>query len=140
MVRTEAIVTQLVFEHSLRIRVKAETSSESSSSGSTTAVGTPETASLAESTANTEQSEATATAAPAANGAEPQSPADGKDKKGKKAQTLTAEGVKPESKSSTGNLTGKLNNLVTTDLQNVTYGRDFMLICTLPAYFTSSNL
>ena len=34
-----------------------------------------------------------------------------------------------ESHSSTDNLVGKLNNLVTTDLNNIVEGRDFMLIC-----------
>lgn len=63
-----------------------------------------------------------------ADGTQSQSTSNGKGKKDKSAQTLTAEGVKKESKSSTGNLTGKLNNLVTTDLQNIVDGRDFMLI------------
>ena len=106
--------------------MKAETASEGSGSGSTTAVATPETASIAESAADTEHSEEASTA----NGTQSQVSGNGKGKKDKRAQTLTAEGVKPESKSSTTNLSGKLNNLVTTDLQNIIDGRDFMLIGT----------
>ena len=73
--RLESILTSLVFEQMLRIRVKAETRS---------------------------------------NGANAESPAGG--------QPNTGTATKTE------NLHGKLNNLVSSDLANVTGGRDFLLV------------
>jgi hypothetical protein len=40
LVRCEALITQLVFEHALRIRVKAETAEKTSSSGTSTPADT----------------------------------------------------------------------------------------------------
>ncbi|KAJ7768239.1 multidrug resistance-associated ABC transporter [Mycena metata] len=67
IVRLEAILTQLIFEHALRIRFKSEKSAE------------------------------------------------------------TTKGAAPTSRADQ-NLVGKLNNLVTSDLQNITEGKDFMLL------------
>ncbi|KAJ7041082.1 P-loop containing nucleoside triphosphate hydrolase protein [Mycena alexandri] len=67
LVRLEAIITQLIFEHALRIRFKSEKSEE------------------------------------------------------------TVKGAAPTSRAGR-NLVGKLNNLVTSDLQNITEGKDFMLL------------
>jgi hypothetical protein len=67
LVRVEAIITQLIFEHALRIRFKSETSADPS-----------------------------------------------------KDATLSSRAGQ--------NLVGKLNNLVTSDLQSITEGKDFMLL------------
>ncbi|KAF7377593.1 p-loop containing nucleoside triphosphate hydrolase protein [Mycena sanguinolenta] len=67
LVRLEAIITQLIFEHALRIRFKSETSMDINQSSGSTARGSR-------------------------------------------------------------NLVGKLNNLVTSDLQNITDAKDFMLL------------
>ncbi|KAF7965838.1 hypothetical protein HWV62_41236 [Athelia sp. TMB] len=93
LVRTEGIITQLVFEHALRVRMKTE-----SDHGGTTAVPTPDTASLA----GTDGPE-TAKSAPASGNTSPES------------QT-----------SSDGELTGKITTLVTADLGNITDARNFL--------------
>ncbi|KAJ3718421.1 hypothetical protein C8R42DRAFT_723772 [Lentinula raphanica] len=114
LVRTQAIITQLVFEHSLRIRVKAETAdspgdSKTSSSPETL---TPETSSIHEGTVDgsdtlhsvspTEEGETATVHSSSAS----VSSANGKDqKKTKKTQdddTPTSD---------TNNLVGKINNL-----------------------------
>lgn len=142
MIRAQGMVTQLVFEHSLRIRVKAETSSEDGGHGSaSTLVGTPETESVAESTADTGQtvvSEGTAVGGNSNdNGAETprQTSGNGGKKNGKSAQSPSAaKDIKKAgtttttATSSKGNFIGKLNNLVTTDLQNIVGARDFQVV------------
>ncbi|KAI0068112.1 P-loop containing nucleoside triphosphate hydrolase protein [Artomyces pyxidatus] len=73
LIRVEAIITQLVLEHSLRMRMKAETNEDKTTDSPNGAAGKP----------------------PAAKG---------------------------------GNTLGKINNLVTTDLSNLTDGRDILLL------------
>lgn len=90
LVRVEAILTQLVFEHSLRIRLKAETSGSGASSKD-------EIASAASDLSQTTPKEA-----------------------------------------ESDNLIGKINNLVTIDIENITEARDFILICPLFISFRSS--
>ncbi|KAH9951515.1 hypothetical protein B0H21DRAFT_775731 [Amylocystis lapponica] len=112
----EAIVTQLVFDHALRMRVKAETS-EGPASGATTAVATPETASLCEPTAAEEHQDGL------------------RDSDGvtldPHAETGTA-GGKQTPKSSDddkgSNLIGRLNNLITSDMDNISGARDFLYL------------
>jgi hypothetical protein len=84
MIRTEAIITQLVFEHSLRIRMKVD---------SDVFVGIPE---------------------PSAGLA-----SNGDQRKNKGWSSNKAE-------STSHNVMGKINNLVTTDLGNITDARDFL--------------
>ncbi|KAI0248983.1 hypothetical protein BJV78DRAFT_1276336 [Lactifluus subvellereus] len=117
IVRVSAIVTQLVFEHALRIRVKAETSSSTRTTPMTTPEGrseatTPDTASIAD-----------------VNESEPSTPSSSI--KGKQREEYPA----PPSNDSDGeepgkssNLVGKMNNLVSTDLENLVDGRDFLLL------------
>ena len=93
LVRTEGIITQLVFEHALRVRMKA-----GSDHGGTTAVPTPDTASLA----GTDRPE-TAKSAPADGNA-----------------SLEAQGSPDEE------LTGRITTLVTADLGNITDARNFL--------------
>ncbi|KAF8957025.1 multidrug resistance-associated ABC transporter [Flammula alnicola] len=112
---TEVLVTQLVFEHSLRIRLKAETSNDSNYQPITTA-----TPSRAESPASTltvrepSTSSSTSTLKDAGKG---------------KAKAEALEPPKQgQKKVSDGNLIGKINNLVTTDLNNIVGARDFLLV------------
>ncbi|KAF9013108.1 multidrug resistance-associated ABC transporter [Cyathus striatus] len=84
-VQAESLITQLVFEHSLRIRVKPETSGSELAADSASSSGT---------------STPVADAAPAA----------------------------PKKKSSSDNMIGKLNNLVTSDLSSISGARDFLLV------------
>jgi hypothetical protein len=130
LVQIQGIITQLVFDHALKIRIKAE--STSSATPVSSVATTPDTASLAES----------ASMSPSdvhGNGDETETETE--------TQTAVSEGtVTPKGKSASsvagesattkvsdeapkaGNLVGKLNNLVTTDLNNIVDGRDFLFI------------
>lgn len=95
----EAIIPQLVFDHALRIRVKAEVSPTLSA-------------------VPTADGEATTITETARNNHGPA-----------EAALRHAEGpTDPNSESHSTNLLGKLNNLVTTDLKNITAATDFLLI------------
>jgi len=120
LVRVESILTELVFEHSLRIRMKEE------ASGSTPA-STPvpsETATVVDSDEEPDSPGDSTTAA----GSDPSTATTKSGAKGKKplppsrsvsvASTSTPVPKKEESKES--NLVGKINNLATSDLNNVT--------------------
>lgn len=154
-------MTSLVFDHALRIRLKAETSKKKSgeTSGAASPAGTdtqgattPDNVSegggdddeTVHSRTTTSASTATAatgaTATSSATVVAPQTPAKGKDDK--KTDAKDEEKDKKEDKSGS-NLVGKLNNLVTSDLENITDGRDFLFtgkhlvanvqeICALP--------
>ncbi|KAH9056241.1 hypothetical protein EDB87DRAFT_1676120 [Lactarius vividus] len=96
LVRVTAIVTQLVFEHALRIRVKAETSSSSEAMlAATPEVGseatTPDSGSVVE-------------------------------------INIVSEGVGGNARGIRATWYGKMNNLVSTDLENLLDGRDFLLL------------
>ncbi|CDO77193.1 hypothetical protein BN946_scf184747.g6 [Trametes cinnabarina] len=130
LVRTEAIITQLVFDHALRIRMKSESSESPSASRVTTAVHTPDNASVAEETTGEHASGS------ASNGSEDEtlrastaSVASSKaDKKGKHAKKEDHKPAQAGSGPSSGNLIGRINNLVTTDLSNLVDGRDFLFV------------
>ncbi|PPQ64837.1 hypothetical protein CVT24_008202 [Panaeolus cyanescens] len=110
LARTQGILTQLVFEHSLRIRLKAETSTTEKS---ITAPTTPDTESVtdAESATGGEsedaQSESTAVA------------------KGKAKAKDGEEAPKPAEKKE--NLVGKINTLVTVDVDTILNSKDFLM-------------
>ncbi|KAF9016393.1 hypothetical protein BDZ89DRAFT_1094518 [Hymenopellis radicata] len=122
--RLQALLTELVFEHSLRIRMKAAVPEGEGSKGSTTP-STPDNASLSEaestldggaSTSNGDESTVQASnASTNTNSLKPKAEKEG----AKKAS-------QPDS--ATSNLVGKINNLVSTDLENVVEARDFFLI------------
>lgn len=140
LAHAEALITQLVFEHSLRIRLVAETNDDANASqghNSPSGAGTPDTASVAGSSANVSAS----VSSTVNDGSK--SPADAKSMstltstvpKGKSKDTgaQTPTSVKPQSKKESlskkdSNLIGKINNLVTTDLGNITDSRDFLLV------------
>ena len=145
-VRTEALLTQLVFEHSLRIRLKAEAATDVKptpeadamllSTDSEAGIVTSDTASVS---ASGDVSEAASGSGSARRSSEvstaipPREPS-----KAGSDNTLTVstdrhpkeakEKQKEDSRKSGGNLIGKINNLVTTDLNNITAGGDFLLI------------
>ncbi|KAI0291829.1 hypothetical protein BC826DRAFT_1105763 [Russula brevipes] len=129
LVRITAIVTQLVFEHALRIRVKAETSS---SPRSTPAV-TPETRSEATTPDNLSiVGDTTASETEGASGDENVPPTTPSSIKGKQKDSPATPAPGDDSEdlgmSMSSNLVGKMNNLVSTDLENLVDGRDFLLI------------
>ncbi|KAJ7139685.1 hypothetical protein C8R44DRAFT_867802 [Mycena epipterygia] len=135
LVRCEALITQLVFEHALRIRVKAESAEKTPRSGT----ATPE----SESPSPVEQDESNGSGDETVNSVDAdtvsrdetlqassasiKSTTSSKGK-GKKADTAKEE---PEASSDASNLVGKITNLVTTDLGNITESRDFLFILLL---------
>ncbi|KAJ3513917.1 hypothetical protein NLJ89_g2683 [Agrocybe chaxingu] len=109
LVRTECILTELVFEHSLRIRVKAETSSSRTTKANPSGSATPVSAESSNSNEAPDGSSAS----------------NGKGKGKELSQLPDSE----EKKSKAVNVIGKLNNLVTSDLTNITQSRDFLIVC-----------
>lgn len=134
LVQTEVIITQLVFDHALRIRVKSETSSTPGSSAASSTATTPDNASIADVSERSEspavEDDETQTAISEGTSASKA----GKHKKSQsqspsEASTAATAVEKPKSDGTpAGNLVGKLNNLVTSDLSNVTNGRDFLFV------------
>lgn len=152
---TEILVTQLVFEHSLRIRFKAETTKSPDSRpvtrpssraespiGSTNTEGDTvnpdsEASSIAESTARG-ASEASTVAV-----REPSTSTSVSTLKGTVKAKANQKGVtspKEEEQKGSGNLVGRINNLVTTDLNNIVSARDFLWLSQLREhrYFVGS--
>jgi hypothetical protein len=133
LVRAQGIITQLVFEHALRIRVKAEAAA---STPAPSAAPTPDTLSVADgeeghnlpaegaeghgsSTGGSTDTEATLQASSASVSS-----------KGKGKAVAAKEDKKEEKKEDAKdkNLIGKINNLVATDLDHIIEGRDFLFI------------
>ncbi|CCM00579.1 uncharacterized protein FIBRA_02614 [Fibroporia radiculosa] len=123
--RAKAVITQLVFDHALRIRVKAEVEENGSNSASEAVVSesasmvipatfqeTAETTSedtiIQESASTTDNSSLGKQRAPETNLVN-----DSKQKSG------------PADVKQGANLLGKINNLVTSDMANISLGRDF---------------
>ncbi|KAK7064563.1 ATP-binding cassette transporter [Favolaschia claudopus] len=128
LVRCEAILTQLVFEHALRIRVKAETAEKKSSNSGTSTPVDSEAPSPADQDSGDETINATDADAASrdetlqASSASIKSTTSSKKGKGKEAK------VEEEESSDASNLVGKITNLVTTDLGNITDSRDFLFL------------
>ncbi|KAF9476113.1 multidrug resistance-associated ABC transporter [Pholiota conissans] len=140
----EALITELVFEHSLRIRFKAETSNKAESrvptndlSRTESIVDTPaptsatnsDESSLSEST-TAETSTLLGSTVRDPSMATSTSTLKAKDtikSKGKQKELMQPQKVMPKKKSDR-NLTGRLNNLVTSDLKNITIAKDFLFL------------
>ena len=121
VILTEALLTQLVFEHSLRIRFKAEGSKENSPSTvqSASSSVTPETG-FVEGSTNFEgrdtESDTTASSTKGKAKADPSS-----------TKSAAAKNEKNEEKKK-NNLVGRINTLVTVDLKNVVNAKDFLMV------------
>ena len=134
LVRIEAIITQLVFEHSLRIRMKEEAPAVEKKSEGTTVVPTPEPeATPAVLTAGTSvhaTEETTATTTNLNGQQASTSTPKGKDKPKQVASVVPS--VTPsaagKSEKKQENLVGKINNFISTDLGNVTEARDLLFM------------
>ena len=116
MVKTQALITQLVLEHSLRIRINSE--------GHKTATPTPS------------QDEAEAFQRPGVEDIaeqdpsrqdEPSTPETANENPDPLADTEEPESRRPQEPQS-ANLVGKIVNLVTTDLENIGDLRDLLLL------------
>ncbi|KAJ7130893.1 hypothetical protein C8R46DRAFT_659815 [Mycena filopes] len=139
LVRTEAIITQLVFAHSLRIRMKAETTeakavesapaSEGASSPSGSDAGTSssatDTATVENGPGETEEADAESATVQASTASIKSAKSTASSKQQPPAKGAPA---KDEKKKSDGSLVGKINNLVTTDLGNIVDNRDFLVV------------
>ncbi|KAG8744472.1 hypothetical protein FRC11_013448, partial [Ceratobasidium sp. 423] len=133
LTRTEGMITQLLFEHSLRIRLVAQATGGSSGK-------TPKTATPGGDNASVAGSDRTAVGSqpqPAEGTGEEDSNSIGHTAEESNGQTLVAStsSVKQKDKeesqgddSESANLIGKINNLMSTDLGNMIDGRDFLFI------------
>ena len=133
LVRTEGLLTQLVFEHSLRIRLRAEGSNEKNED-SVAAIGTPDRASVAEGTTVDSDSDERASqpsrASTTESGHSPSNSRSTSKSRVMREDKDHSSTSKSDTKSTKDkqNLIGKINNLVTTDLGNIVEGRDFLFI------------
>ncbi|KAI9436510.1 hypothetical protein BJY52DRAFT_1230473 [Lactarius psammicola] len=115
IVRVAAIVTQLVFEHALRIRVKAETSS----SPTATPTATPEVRSGATTPDSGSAVEINIVSEDMGGSSE---------ETRSERSTITTGKDDGDEPGSSSNLVGKMNNLVSTDLENIVGRRDFLFL------------
>lgn len=132
--RVSAIVTQLVFEHALRIRVKAETTSSPRTTPAVTPeapgeTATPDNVSVADNIGPE----------PAGGSGENERSTTSLGIKGKQKEEFPAGLTSDDDNKDPGkasNLVGKMNNLVSTDLENIIEGRDFLLLGSLCIYIS----
>ncbi|KAF7967573.1 hypothetical protein HWV62_33777, partial [Athelia sp. TMB] len=113
LVHTEAIITQLVFEHAFRIRMKTEAAQVTEPVSENAAPGIPESGSAA-GTADGSTITAGTTA-----------PSDKGKKKVQGGEPASAKG-KAKSQRPSDTLIGRINNLVSTDLGNITAARNWL--------------
>ncbi|KAK0192579.1 hypothetical protein F5146DRAFT_1040547 [Armillaria mellea] len=139
LTRCESIITQLVFEHALRIRMKAEAHSSSTSSRPASGESTPSPvdsmAHVAESSDDSEVTLHSSSPTEAEGDHSREETLQGTTSSIKSADDTTGSPSKPAKDSDSSaaevdarakNLVGRINNLVTTDLSNIVDSRDFM--------------
>lgn len=135
LVRSEGIITQLVFNHALRIRMKAELPAEGTSSASnpSTTIPSPDNASVVDQPVSAEASESSNSSGDEtlAQGCSTSIKSATESSKGKQKakDSQPAEDKAVPKEAAADNLVGKINNLVTTDLNNITEARDFLFLC-----------
>ncbi|TCD61149.1 hypothetical protein EIP91_008843 [Steccherinum ochraceum] len=118
----QAIITQLVFDHALRMRVKSDvTKAVFASEAAASAVVTPDTQSVAESGGVVEVPSGEDTASVATSTTKAPVPRKG-------STTLPAKTGGKIEKQTSSNLVGKLTNIITTDLAVVNGGRQLMSV------------
>jgi hypothetical protein len=128
-VRTEGILTQLIFEHAFKIRMKAELREDAKKSGNSVGKSTPDTVSVAGSStvALDENTESNSDETLQPTGSETLSTSSAKKGKQKAQDAKYPSGSSSKRHSNAENLIGKINNLVTTDLNNITERRHFLV-------------
>lgn len=132
LVHIEAILTALIFEHSLRIRFTAEPKTDEETKqqdgDSVTAVNTPDNTSDAgvsvESTTESQPAASLSSAGKVKSPVSSISPPPG----GRPTKAPTP--IESENKVTTANLVGKINNLVTADVRNITDARNVLYLGT----------
>ena len=135
LVRTEGIITQLVFDHALRVRMKDEAKPRSTQA---TEANTPDARSIVDTEAETGSSnneeETLEGSAHTSTASLPQSAAKGKMKAADTPGALPGVSTpglgsgKADTEVKAANLVGKINNLVSTDLDNIIGGRDILFV------------
>lgn len=120
MLGSQTVITQLVFEHAMRIRVKAE-ADESEVAGSSSNTGTPATPSEIEDGGQEDGSEDRTKAASSGSSTGTTKP----DVKTTIKSTPPSSLTSPKSRKSS-NLIGRMNNLVTSDLEQISTASDFL--------------
>jgi cobalamin biosynthesis Mg chelatase CobN len=151
LVRVEAIITSLVFDHALRIRLKAETPDtkplpgvEAAPDATTAAVAaqpeelevvqaaegetSSEGSTTTEHSRNTTAASASSAASTTASTVVGSTAASSKDAKKDKDTKKDKEKDDKKDDKKSSNLIGRINNLVTSDLKSITNGRDFLLV------------
>lgn len=126
--RIQAIITELVFEHALRVRMKAETSDTVPSSSISTAAATPDNASQVgtDGSQGDNDNDGSAAYSPAAssstagplgtpNSAKGKGKGSSEPEAGKEPGSVNADDTK---KDGNKHLIGRINNLVSSDLAN----------------------
>lgn len=137
MVRAEAMVTQLVFEHALRVRMKAEVPDAASQEPAQPADDSDSDGSVDETLrGNVSEAESATTNVPA-NGESNGSPTKKGKKKAPSVTSTETSRTHADGSSKADNLVGRINNLITTDLGNLIDGRDFLLIGECPCWLCS---
>ena len=114
--------------------MKADVTDDSAQSGDTTLAGTPETASVAESSATVQEQSAGAETGGSNGNESSSSVGKGKQKAvahdaGKTKVVGREEKPKPADEEKKGkNVVGKINNLISSDLNSIGMGREFLMI------------
>ncbi|KAF4617819.1 hypothetical protein D9613_006245 [Agrocybe pediades] len=139
LVRLQAILTQLAFDHSLRIRLKAESPETSSPTAEPAQSSSVSISSINE----LEQSatDQTDTIAPSegSTSREPTVVEGSSESAKKKAKNEPSADASPKHGGDAENLLGRINNLVTSDMQNIGEGVDFLdSIVLIPMQITLS--
>ncbi|KAF9525551.1 multidrug resistance-associated ABC transporter [Crepidotus variabilis] len=132
LVRTEAILTQLVFDHSLRIRFKAEAGGEGKSaapSGSTTPNIQIEDESTERSAEGSTSTDAGTVIGHTASITEQNTnTVIGRETVKGKVKQDSVKGLAPAAQKKKDNLVGKINTLVTVDVDNIANAKDFLMV------------
>lgn len=132
-VQAECMLTQLVFEHSLRIRMKAETQESSVVPNATlNSEATPPYASTSNGASGPEGFETSEIASghstqPVTSPNDPRSEIRSTKSESSKTFDNASTAKRPPGRSSANNLVGRINNLVTTDLGNIVDARSSFL-------------
>jgi hypothetical protein len=123
LVRTQAILTSLIFDHALRIRLKADASPSTSPSANTSRTGS-ETSTLADSSTHTAEASTSsdATGSETVDG--------GQSNTSKDAKSSGKATDHPDHKKEHTGVTGLINDLVTSDLDNILGATHAMVACT----------
>lgn len=132
-VKTEALVTALVVEHSLRIRVKAETQPNQAPSPPAAPIQQPVTDAAAVTPVVTEGDVVINDASTMASAVTTTIGSDTAPSKGVENSpngTKSSHSAEPDKLKAKNNLVGRVNNLVTSDMANISGGREIFRIRT----------